>query len=87
MIHALTSSPIPPIKSVFRPHVQSLETSLVTCSEICSRCFAGSFAFCVQRSRFYKDAGLTCLCSYAFEDPIRRAAFSIRDERRVFSLG
>ncbi|KAK0393369.1 hypothetical protein QR680_000176 [Steinernema hermaphroditum] len=62
----------------FRPYVKELGVLSFTCTEVCYKCFPGSFAVCYVKNRMFPGVAQTCLCSYDREQPINRAAFSLK---------
>uniref|UniRef100_A0A1I7ZNF4 Apple domain-containing protein n=1 Tax=Steinernema glaseri TaxID=37863 RepID=A0A1I7ZNF4_9BILA len=62
----------------FRPYVKELGVMSFTCTEMCYKCFPGSFAVCYLKNRMFPGVAQTCLCSYDHEQPINRAAFSLK---------
>ncbi|TMS33812.1 hypothetical protein L596_001505 [Steinernema carpocapsae] len=62
----------------FRPYVKELGRTSFTCYQMCYKCFPGSFAVCYVKNRMFPGVAQTCLCSYDKEQPINRAAFSLK---------
>ncbi|CAI2349830.1 unnamed protein product [Caenorhabditis sp. 36 PRJEB53466] len=68
----------------FSPTVLSVRHEF-SCDEICRFCVPGSIPICFMRNPLYSGLAQVCLCTYDLWEPVNRAAFSLRHEKRIFS--